>query len=38
VNDWIAAHRYRGTVALTDDSDRPLPWPATNVVVVGERP
>jgi SAM-dependent methyltransferase len=37
VNDWIAEHRYAGTVALTDDDDRPLPWPATNVVAVGER-
>lgn len=36
-NDWIVAHRYAGSVSLTDDADRPLPWPATNVVVVGER-
>lgn len=38
VNGWIAEHRYQGTVALTDDAGAPLPWPATNLVVVGEKP
>lgn len=37
-NPWIVAHRYEGQVALTDDAGRPLPWPATNCVVVGRRP
>ena len=38
VNGWIAANRYEGTVALTDDAGHPLPWPATNCVVVGRKP
>ncbi len=37
VNPWIAEHRYRGTAEVLDDSGRPLPWPATNVVVVGAK-
>jgi SAM-dependent methyltransferase len=37
VNPWIAEHRYRGKVALTDGADCPLPWPATNFVAVGEK-
>jgi hypothetical protein len=38
VNGWIAKHRYEGSVTLTDDAGTPLPWPATNMVVVGEKP
>lgn len=38
VNPWIVSHRYEGSVALTDDSGHPLPWPATNCVVVGRKP
>ena len=38
VNDWIRDHRYVGTVALFDDAGRPIGWPATNAVVVGEKP
>lgn len=37
VNGWIAANRYEGAVALFDAAGGPLPWPATNVVVVAER-
>lgn len=37
VNDWIAEHRYRGRVALADESGAPLPWPDTNVVLVAEK-
>jgi SAM-dependent methyltransferase len=37
VNEWIAEHRYRGKVALSDDAGRALPWPATNVIAVGEK-
>lgn len=37
VNGWIAANRYEGAVALFDAAGDPLPWPATNVVVVAER-
>jgi SAM-dependent methyltransferase len=38
VNGWIAKHRYEGALELTDDSGRPLPWPATNVIAVGRKP
>ncbi|MEW5739876.1 MAG: methyltransferase [Myxococcota bacterium] len=38
VNSWIAANRYQGTVAVFDDAGKPLPWPATNCVVVGKKP
>jgi hypothetical protein len=37
VNPWIAEHRYRGKVELTDELGQRLPWPATNIVVVGAR-
>jgi SAM-dependent methyltransferase len=37
VNEWIAKNRYQGTVELFDDAGSPLPWPATNCVVVGEK-
>ncbi|MBK7858049.1 MAG: methyltransferase domain-containing protein [Archangiaceae bacterium] len=38
VNGWIAENRYQGHVELVDDAGAPLPWPATNCVVVGEKP
>jgi SAM-dependent methyltransferase/nicotinamide mononucleotide adenylyltransferase len=37
VNDWIAQNRYAGTVEVFDDRGTPLPWPATNAVIVGQR-
>jgi SAM-dependent methyltransferase len=37
VNAWIAEHRYEGKVELYDERGTRLPWPATNVVVVGAR-
>ncbi len=38
VNPWIAANRYQGTVALTDDAGVPLPqWPDTNCVIVARK-
>jgi SAM-dependent methyltransferase len=37
-NEWIVQHRYQGHVRLTDDEGRALPWPATNAVIVGEKP
>ncbi|MCC6337839.1 MAG: methyltransferase domain-containing protein [Myxococcales bacterium] len=37
VNAWIAANRYQGTVAVFDEAGKPLPWPATNCVVVGRK-
>jgi SAM-dependent methyltransferase/nicotinamide mononucleotide adenylyltransferase len=37
VNEWIAEHRYRGRATVADEAGGALPWPATNVVVVGER-
>ena len=36
-NPWIVEHRYRGTVELCDDDGRELPWPPTNIVVVGDK-
>lgn len=36
-NEWIVNNRYVGAVALADDGGTALPWPATNVVVVGAR-
>ena len=36
--EWIVEHRYRGHVELADDSGRPLAWPATNAIIVGEKP
>lgn len=38
VNPWIVKHRYEGTVKVTDAAGVPLPWPATNCVVVGRKP
>ncbi|MBL8957442.1 MAG: methyltransferase domain-containing protein [Myxococcaceae bacterium] len=38
VNGWIRDHRYAGHVELTDDAGRKLDWPATNCVVVGQKP
>jgi ubiquinone/menaquinone biosynthesis C-methylase UbiE/nicotinamide mononucleotide adenylyltransferase len=37
-NDWIVEHRYLGHSLLTDEEGTELPWPATNAVVVGEKP
>lgn len=36
-NEWIVKNRYEGKVELTDDAGKPLPWPATNCVVVGKK-
>ncbi|MCA2981061.1 MAG: methyltransferase domain-containing protein [Myxococcaceae bacterium] len=35
-NPWIITNRYAGTVRLTDVAGQPLPWPATNGIVVGQ--
>lgn len=37
-NEWIVKNRYQGTVQVMDDAGNTLPWPATNMVVVGEKP
>ncbi|MGV3620984.1 MAG: methyltransferase domain-containing protein [Archangium sp.] len=37
-NVWIVNHRYEGKVEVLDAQGRKLPWPATNMVVVGEKP
>ncbi len=37
-NPWILANRYEGRAFVTAVDGAPLPWPATHVVVVGERP
>lgn len=36
-NGWIVKNRYEGTARLTDVRGAPLPWPATNCVVVGKK-
>jgi nicotinamide mononucleotide adenylyltransferase/ubiquinone/menaquinone biosynthesis C-methylase UbiE len=36
--DWIVRHRYDGHALLADDAGTALPWPATNAVIVGEKP
>ncbi|MFO0597355.1 MAG: methyltransferase domain-containing protein [Myxococcaceae bacterium] len=36
-NGWIVKHRYEGKVKVFDAHDRPLDWPATNMIVVGEK-
>ncbi|MBI2391928.1 MAG: methyltransferase domain-containing protein [Deltaproteobacteria bacterium] len=37
VNPWIVKNRFEGRIALSDLEGRPLPWPATNTLVVGEK-
>ncbi len=37
-NTWIVQHRYEGTLEVMDDAGAKLPWPATNLVVVGQKP
>ena len=37
VNPWIAENWYRGTIALFDEEGKPIAWPDTNVVVVGQK-
>ncbi len=37
-NPWIIENRYQGQVSLSDDDDVHVEWPATNCVVVGEKP
>lgn len=36
-NEWIVKNRYEGTIDLLDEDGDPLPWPATNAVIVGEK-
>jgi len=38
VNGWIAKNRYEGSAQVFDDAGNQLPWPATNMIVVGEKP
>ncbi len=38
VNGWIAKNRYEDAARVFDDAGHQLPWPATNMVVVGEKP
>ena len=37
-NPWIIKHRYEGAVEVLDDAGARLPWPPTNMVVVGQKP
>jgi SAM-dependent methyltransferase len=36
-NPWIVRHRFEGKCALVSGESEPLEWPATNIVVVGEK-
>lgn len=36
-NAWIVKHRYEGAVEVLDDAGKRLPWPPTNMIVVGEK-
>jgi SAM-dependent methyltransferase len=36
-NPWILAHRYEGRLHLADTRGRPLPFPPTNYLIVGEK-
>jgi SAM-dependent methyltransferase len=36
-NPWIVQHRFAGKVRRVDERLRPLPWPATNMILVAER-
>ncbi|QRN96326.1 methyltransferase domain-containing protein [Archangium violaceum] len=36
-NPWIIANRYEGRFHLSDVDGRPLPFPATNYLIVGEK-
>ncbi|WNG33151.1 methyltransferase domain-containing protein [Archangium violaceum] len=36
-NPWIIANRYEGRFHLSDREGRPLPFPATNYLIVGEK-
>ena len=36
-NPWIVAHRYAGRFHLSDVQERPLPFPPTNYLIVGEK-
>jgi SAM-dependent methyltransferase len=37
-NEWIVKNRYSGSVRVLSDSGEELPWPATNMIVVGQKP
>jgi SAM-dependent methyltransferase len=37
-NSWIVKNRYEGTVEVLDDTGARLPWPPTNMIVVGKKP
>lgn len=37
-NEWIVKNRYVGSVRVMDERGNELPWPATNMIVVGQKP
>lgn len=37
-NEWIVKNRYQGQVEVFDAAGVPLPFPPTNMIVVGEKP
>ncbi|HXU00158.1 MAG TPA: methyltransferase domain-containing protein [Polyangia bacterium] len=36
-NPWIVRHRFRGRFRLHAEDGRPIEWPATNYIIVGEK-
>jgi len=37
-NPWIVQNRFEGKCSLRDERGRELPWPATNYLIVAEKP
>ena len=36
-NPWVVRHRFTGQARRLDEREQPLPWPATNMVMVAQR-
>jgi hypothetical protein len=36
-NEWIVNNRWLGRARLLDDSEKPLPWPPTNAILIAEK-
>jgi hypothetical protein len=36
-NPWIVANRYEGKFFITDENGKPIPFPPTNYVIVGQK-
>lgn len=36
-NPWLIAHRLKGQYEMTDEQGNPLPYPPTNILILGEK-